>query len=1282
MDKKKMVRRVLSTILVIAMVVVSLAGGKPKQAQAAVTAKELVSTYINVSEMYLYLGGQGAGTYDFNIKEVAKKQGATYSWYVKADKGNLDAVMINKETGVVTAKQAGTAYIRCKVTLAGGTVLRPEAKVTVRNNITEVEISNISDNLTLTAGIAKNFNRNILNTAAGKDVATQGITRWEISEDTAEAINATTKGIVFPMKEGEFKLRAVCFQSTAKYKLWLADKEANAAYITAASEWVTMKVTSANGAATVSTGEQLSKALVADNINQITLSTKEALTFTIPEGDYSNKTLIVDAANADVENHGIFKEITIKAIKDNTWIEFADGNIVYLNDDVASFTIEAGAQVRRIVIDRPNSTLNLVIRGTVEQITVTQPSRVNITGSGANVPVTVEETAGGSTITSSMALDLELKARTEVILKEGSEETNIDKSKSTVEVKVENNTKKDVTITTGNTGGETIGSGKTVVSDETTTPATTVAPAVTSTPIMVNAIAVTSAGNVTEIGNGETLQMSAVIAPVNATNQMITWSATTLDNGTATINSVGLLTGTGVGSITVTATNVATGVTTGTKVITITTPAKDFDFDSSTGTITSYYGSDEYVVIPSIINSVNVTIIGNSAFRYDYSTASLIIPDTVTIIKSYAFNACQSLKSVTLSRNLQRIEDWAFASCHLLTSVIIPASVTEIRGVAFLNCEKLNRAFFLGNAPTTFGEGVFGQDVGMYQGYENFKIYYQATKTGYGTPTWNGYTCESYDPDATYTLNYNGNGNTVGVVAIGSSGHKAADKIVVSDKGSISKDGYLFSGWSAIIDGSVSYQPNQVLAMDGKNMTLYAVWTKVYTITIDPTITNGTITVDKSTAKEGELITGTITPDPGWFYMSGVLGDMGSTYGFYMQKGNVIVQALFGRIIVAGTGGATTITTNNGTLQMLVSSVPADAVTGSAVTWSVASGTGTATISEEGFLTAATNGTVTVTAASGIASGASGSAVITISNQNAVISTATVLITPPEIGGTPAPTIADGTGYTGTISWITPTSGNFEKGISPSATVILTADSTHKFTGIAKTGAITIAGSTSATYAVSGTNGETLTITVGYPVVAENITALALYITAPAAGLKHDLYLTPIKVQYSYVYMYLDNPNEHVNTPYVMGNVYSFHCEFSSGPGYKFPMDGLTPTLTDWLTKSINIGTIGQVIVSGGNKSGNRLIFDIILPAVVAASTDATLMFTKGTVDNALGTIAVDPGTTLNTLKVFITPAAGATFEVYESDQQTLATDLVTGCVVIVTAQDATTTKIYTITVG
>jgi len=95
------------------------------------------------------------------------------------------------------------------------------------------------------------------------------------------------------------------------------------------------------------------------------------------------------------------------------------------------------------------------------------------------------------------------------------------------------------------------------------------------------------------------------------------------------------------------------------------------------------------------------------------------------------------------------------------------------------------------------------------------------------------------------------------------------------------------------------------------------------------------------------------------------------------------------------------------------------------------------------------------------------------------ITTATIAIAAPVIGGTPAATIASGTGYIGAISWTSPASGNFVAG-TPAATVVLTAYGLYTFTGMAATGAVTIAGSTSATYVVSGTDGKTLTITVGY----------------------------------------------------------------------------------------------------------------------------------------------------------------------------------------------------------
>jgi uncharacterized protein YjdB len=68
-------------------------------------------------------------------------------------------------------------------------------------------------------------------------------------------------------------------------------------------------------------------------------------------------------------------------------------------------------------------------------------------------------------------------------------------------------------------------------------------------------------------------------------------------------------------------------------------------------------------------------------------------------------------------------------------------------------------------------------------------------------------------------------------------------------------------------------------------------------------------------------------------------------------------------VTVVGAGNETVITVNGGTLQMYAHIDPHDA-TDQTVTWSVINGTGTASISASGLLTAITNGTVTVKATS------------------------------------------------------------------------------------------------------------------------------------------------------------------------------------------------------------------------------------------------------------------------------------------------------------------------------
>ena len=93
---------------------------------------------------------------------------------------------------------------------------------------------------------------------------------------------------------------------------------------------------------------------------------------------------------------------------------------------------------------------------------------------------------------------------------------------------------------------------------------------------------------------------------------------------------------------------------------------------------------------------------------------------------------------------------------------------------------------------------------------------------------------------------------------------------------------------------------------------------------------------------------------------------------------------------MAGNGGATTITTDGASLQMLATVLPANA-TNKTVTWSIMSGSAYATInSSSGLLTAVDNGTVTVRATSTDGSGVYGSTNITITGQVIPVSNITV----------------------------------------------------------------------------------------------------------------------------------------------------------------------------------------------------------------------------------------------------------------------------------------------------
>jgi hypothetical protein len=122
-----------------------------------------------------------------------------------------------------------------------------------------------------------------------------------------------------------------------------------------------------------------------------------------------------------------------------------------------------------------------------------------------------------------------------------------------------------------------------------------------------------------------------------------------------------------------------------------------------------------------------------------------------------------------------------------------------------------------------------------------------------------------------------------------------------------------------------------------------------------------------------------IASDNGSVTVRATAGDGSEIYGALVITISDQVIPVTG-ITVTGEGDVSLITMNGGTLQLNAEVLPSNAAN-KTVTWSVANGTGQATISSSGMVTALSDGTVTAKATAVDGSGVYGTLTITISNQ-------------------------------------------------------------------------------------------------------------------------------------------------------------------------------------------------------------------------------------------------------------------------------------------------------------
>lgn len=158
----------------------------------------------------------------------------------------------------------------------------------------------------------------------------------------------------------------------------------------------------------------------------------------------------------------------------------------------------------------------------------------------------------------------------------------------------------------------------------------------------------------------------------------------------------------------------------------------EFDFDASTGTITSYNGYATYLAIPDTIGGAPMKAIGPEAFARHAYLAFLELPEGLESIGDSAFYNCETLGRVrfpstlkTIGSNafynaykssvleltsVESIGDYAFYFAGLKGSLELPEGLKSIGENAFEACTNMGANLYLPSTLESIGSNAFKGD--------------------------------------------------------------------------------------------------------------------------------------------------------------------------------------------------------------------------------------------------------------------------------------------------------------------------------------------------------------------------------------------------------------------------------------------------------------------------------------------------------------------------------------------------------------------------------------------
>lgn len=174
--------------------------------------------------------------------------------------------------------------------------------------------------------------------------------------------------------------------------------------------------------------------------------------------------------------------------------------------------------------------------------------------------------------------------------------------------------------------------------------------------------------------------------------------------------------------------------------------------DQSTGIITGYTGTDDYVVIPEYMNVgggdvVKVTGISSTAFKGNTYIKEVRLSDFITEIPNNAFENCTSLFGIS-GGNITSIGNNAFYNCISMDPLLIDSPIKSIGTNAFVGCDNL----LVNAANASVAQAV------VHSGAKNIQLYLNGETIDGGTDALNNITLEV--PKGTESFILFGYGNT------------------------------------------------------------------------------------------------------------------------------------------------------------------------------------------------------------------------------------------------------------------------------------------------------------------------------------------------------------------------------------------------------------------------------------------------------------------------------------------------------------------------------------------